>query len=256
MSSAPDFNPFSLAGKRILVTGASSGIGRQTAITCSEMGAELVITGRNQQRLEDTASLLQGTGHVVISADLEQQEDIDVLAINAGRIDGVVHAAGIARLAPFRMMNRKHLEDVFSNNVHAPFLLTKALLAKKSIAANGSIVFVSAVGSHIGPLATAAYSASKGALLGGMRSLALEVAKQGIRANCIVPGYVRTPMLENLNQSGGSIDDHAKLTPLGLGEPEDVAFAAVFYLSDASRWITRNYFIIDGGLTVPMDVYA
>lgn len=249
-------DPFSLAGKRILVTGASSGIGRQIAISCAQMGAQLVASGRNSERLAATFAELDGESHTQIAADLSRQEDIDRLTADAGIVDGVVHAAGISKLAPFRMISRPQLDEIFSANVYAPMLLTKGLLAKKRIAPNGSIVFVSAVASHIGPLASGVYSASKAALLGAMRTLALEVAKQGMRANCIVPGYVRTPMLESLNQGGGSIDEHTKLTPLGVGKPEDVAYAAVFYLSDASRWITRNYFIVDGGLTVPMDIYA
>lgn len=249
-------DPFSLEGKRILVTGASSGIGRQIAIACAQMGAQLVVSGRNGERLAATLAELEGEGHAAVAADLSLQEDIDRLVGDAGVVDGLVHAAGISRLAPFRMISRAQLDEMFSSNVYAPMLLTRGMLAKKRIAANGSILFVSAVASHIGPLASAAYSASKAALLGAMRTLALEVAKQGIRANCLVPGYVRTPMLDGLNQGGGSIDEHTKLTPLGLGEPEDIAYAAVFHLSDASRWITRNYFVIDGGLTVPMDIYA
>lgn len=249
-------DPFSLEGKRVLVTGASSGIGRQVAIACAQMGAQLVVSGRNGERLAATLAELEGEGHAAVAADLSRQEDIDRLAGEAGVVDGLVHAAGISRLVPFRMISRTQLDEMFSSNVYAPMLLSKALLAKKRIAANGSILFISALASHVGPLATGAYSASKAALLGAMRTLALEVVKQGIRANCIAPGYVRTPMLDSLNQGGGSIDEHAKLTPLGLGEPEDVAYATVFYLSDASRWITRNYFIVDGGLTVPMDIYA
>lgn len=249
-------DPFSLEGKRILVTGASSGIGRQVAISCAQMGAQLVVSGRNGGRLAATLAELEGEGHAAIEADLSVQEDIDRLAGEAGIVDGAVHAAGISRLAPFRMLSRAQLDETFSSNVYAPMLLTRGLLAKKHIAANGSILFISALASHVGPLATGAYSASKAALLGAMRTLALEVVKQGIRANCIAPGYVRTPMLDSLNRGGGRIDEHAKLAPLGLGEPEDVAYAAVFYLSDASRWITRTYFIVDGGLTVPMDIYA
>lgn len=252
--SEPD--PFSLAGKRILVTGASSGIGRQTAIACAEMGARLIISGRNTVRLAETLHTLEGEGHRAIAADLTVQDDIDRLANEAGVVNGVVHAAGISKLAPFRMLSRKQLDEMFAGNVYAPMLLTRGLLAKKHIAPLGSILFVSALASHVGPAATAAYSASKAALLGAMRTLALDVVKQGIRANCLAPGYVRTPMLDHLNQGGGSIDQLAKLTPLGLGEPEDIARAAVFYLADASRWVTRNYFVIDGGLTVPMDIYA
>ncbi|GGI55601.1 SDR family NAD(P)-dependent oxidoreductase [Oxalicibacterium solurbis] len=256
MEHANSADAFNLEGKRILVTGASSGIGHQIAITCAQMGAKVIITGRNETRLSSTFAALEGSGHLQIKADLIQTDDLERLASEAGIVNGIVHAAGISRLTPARQINQAHLDETFGSNVYAPLLLTRKILAKKSIAANGSILFVSAVASHIGPLASIAYSASKAALLGAMRTLALEVTKQGIRANCIVPGYVRTPMLERLNQNGGNIDEYTKLTPLGLGEPEDVAYAAVFYLSDASRWITRNYFVVDGGLTVPMDVYA
>ena len=249
-------DPFSLAGKRILVTGASSGIGHQTAISCASQGATLIITGRNAERLAHTAGLLAGDGHVSVVADLTQAQDISALAVQAGSIDGVVHAAGISKLVPLRMVKQAHLEEMFAHNTYAPILLTKELLAKRLIRPHGSIVFISAVASHIGPLASSGYSASKAALLGAMRSLGLEVAKQGIRANCLAPGYVRTPMLDGLSAGGVDTEEYAKLAPLGMGEPQDVALAAVFYLSDASRWITRNYFTIDGGLTVPMDVFA
>lgn len=249
-------DPFSLAGKRVLVTGASSGIGRQIAISCAQMGATVVISGRNAQRLDETARALQGDGHLSIVADLTQDADIDRVVAEAGNLNGVVHAAGMARLAPFRMINRAQLDEQFSSNTFAPILLTKGLLAKKRIEPRGSIVFISAIASHMGPVATGVYSATKGALLGAMRSLALEGVKQGIRANCIAPNYVRTPMLDGLSQGGGGFDGGLNQTPLGMGEPEDVAYAAVFFLSDASRWITRNYFIIDGGLTAATDIYA
>lgn len=247
---------FSLAGKRILVTGASSGIGRQTAIACADMGAQVLITGRDAGRLTDTLHMLEGKGHQSLAADLTCTESLVTLAASTEPLHGVVHAAGISKLVPLRMLKQAHLDEMFSHNTYAPLLLTKELLAKRKLQAGGSIVFISAVASHIGPLASSAYSASKGALLGAMRSLGLEVAKQSIRANCIAPGYVRTPMLNGLASGGVDTEEYAKLAPLGMGEPQDIAHAAVFYLSDASRWLTRNYFIIDGGLTVPMDVFA
>jgi NAD(P)-dependent dehydrogenase (short-subunit alcohol dehydrogenase family) len=249
-------DPFSLAGKRILVTGASSGIGRQTAISCADMGAQLIITGRDQARLKATEQMLAGAGHFAITADLAEPADIVNLAAQSGQIDGIVHAAGISKLIPLRLLKREHLDEIFTNNTYAPILLTRELLAKRRIQPNGSIVFISAIASHIGLAASSAYCASKAALLGAMRSLGLEVAKHGIRSNCLAPGYVHTPMLDSLAYSGIDIEEYSKITPLGIGEAEDIALAAVFYLSDASRWITRNYFTIDGGLTVSMDVFA
>lgn len=250
------FDPFSLTGKRILVTGASSGIGRQTAIACADMGAQVLLTGRNSQRLADTLHMLTGEGHQSFVADLTHAEDLTALAASTEPLHGVVHAAGISKLVPLRMLKQTHLDEMFSHNTYAPLLLTKELLTKRKLQAGGSIVFISAVASHVGPLASSAYSASKGALLGAMRSLGLEVIKQGIRVNCIAPGYVRTPMLDGLANGGLNTDDYAGLAPLGMGEPQDVAHAVIYYLADASRWVTRNYFIVDGGLTVPMDIYA
>lgn len=248
------FNPFSLAAKRVMVSGASSGIGRQIAISCAAMGAQVVATGRDSARLADTATLLAGDGHLSIAADLRNPDDLARVAAEAGELHGVVHAAGIARQVPFHMISEKHMNEVFSINVHAPLLLTRALLARKRILGGGSIVFIGSVGSHIGPVANTVYSASKAALLGAMRSLAREVVKQRIRANLIAPGYIRTPMLEQLGAGGANLEaliDHA---PLGIGEPEDVANAAVFYLSDASRWMTRTFFIVDGGMTARMSI--
>lgn len=215
----------------------------------------MAISGRDRARLASTLEALAGEGHVTIAADLDRQEDIDHLVAHVGVLDGMAHAAGISRLVPLRLVNRAHLDDMFSSNTFAPMLLTRGLLAKR-IAAQGSLVFVASVASHIGPMASSAYAASKSALLGMVRSLAQEVAKNGIRANCIAPGYVRTPLLDGLQGSGGNMEGLFELTPLGMGEPEDVAYAVAFLLADASRWITRNYFVVDGGLTVPMDIYA
>lgn len=251
-----DKDPFSLTDKRILVTGASSGIGRQIAISCAQSGAQLVITGRNQERLEATAASLSGAGHLQIVADLTQAADIDRVVAEVGVVNGVAHAAGFSRLAPFHMINQNQLTDAFACNTYAPILLTKGLLAKKRLAHSSSVLWISSIASHVGPLASAAYAASKASLLGAMRSLGREVSKQGIRVNCIAPGYVRTPLLDGLQVGGGNMGNLLTLAPLGLGEPEDVANAALFYLSDASRWITRSYFVIDGGLTIPMDIYA
>lgn len=190
MTEVTSADAFSLEGRRILVTGASSGIGRQIAITCAQMGAQLIISGRDVDRLNATFSALPASGHLQIVADLGKQEDIDRLVAEAGLLDGLVHAAGISKLVPLRLINQAHLDDMFTSNTFAPMLLTKGLLAKKRIAAGGSILFIASVASHIGPMASSAYAASKSALLGMVRSLGLEVAKQNIRANCIAPGYV------------------------------------------------------------------
>lgn len=249
-------DPFSLSGKRILVTGASSGIGRQIAISCAEAGAQVILTGRSLERLESTCSVLEGTGHIYISANLSEASDIDNLITQLPILDGLAHAAGISRLVPFRMMGKNHLDEMFLNNTYAPILLTKGLLAKKKLSPKSSLLWIASVASHVGPVASAGYAASKSALLGAMRTLGREVAKQSIRINCIAPGYVRTPLLDGLQGGGANMTELFDLAPLGLGEVEDIASASIFFLSDASRWITRNYYVIDGGLTIPMDIYA
>ena len=243
-------DPFSLLGKRILVTGASSGIGRQTAISCAAMGAAVVITGRNETRLRATFDQLDGCGHALVVADLQSDPDRNRLAEVTERADGIVHCAGISAIVPFRLISENHLDHVFDVNFRAPILLTQRMISKRRVSQGGSIVFIASSAAHIGTLATSMYAASKAALIPAARALALEVgAKQGIRVNCISPGYTRTPMLDGLNNSGPSIEENYALAPLGLGEPEDVANAAVFFLSDASRWITRTTLQLDGGLT-------
>ena len=249
-------DPFSLSGQSILVTGASSGIGRQIAVACAAAGARVFLTGRNQARLEETAQLLVGEGHICLSADLSKPAEIEHLIAQLPVLNGLAHAAGVSNLVPFRMVSQNHLENIFQSNTYAPILLTKGLLAKKKIASKGSVLWIASVASHIGPMASAGYAASKSALLGAMRTLGREVTKQAIRVNCLAPGFVRTPLLDGLQNGGGNMTDLFDLTPLGMGEPEDIAASAVFFLSDASRWITRNYFVIDGGLTIPMDIYA
>lgn len=242
-------DPFSLEGKRILVTGASSGIGRQVAISCAEMGATLVVSGRNEERLAQTLSLLKGTGHTLVAADLRKADELGRLVDAAGNLNGLVHCAGITAVVPFRVIGEKHLDEILETNFRAPVMLTQRLLAGRCLSNGGSIVFIASSAAHIGTPFTSMYSASKSALITAARALALEVAaKQRIRVNCLSPGYTRTPMLDGLNE-GASIEANLALAPLGIGEPEDLANAVVFFLSDASRWITRATLHIDGGLT-------
>lgn len=243
-------DPFSLEGKRILVTGASSGIGRQVAISCAQMGAGVVISGRDEARLQETFSQLQGEKHLAVSADLTVAADRLHLAEAAGQVDGIAHCAGISTIVPFRMVSEKHMDELLDINFRAPVLLTQRMIAKKQVLSGGSIVFISSSAVHIGTPVTSMYAASKAALIPAARSLASEVgAKQQIRVNCITPGYTRTPMLDRLNEGGTSIEANYELAPLGIGEPVDVANAVLFFLSDASRWVTRTTFQVDGGLT-------
>jgi len=244
------YNPFQLQGKTLLVTGASSGIGRQTAISCAEMGALIVATGRDAARLEETLGALPGEGHRCIVADLTLEGDLANLVQVCGALNGIAHCAGIAAIGPFRMISQKQIREIFGINFDAPILLTQRLLSRQKILRGGSIVFVASSAAHIGTPATSLYAASKGALIPAMRALALEVAaKHRIRVNCISPGYVQTPLLDRLNENVTSIESNYDWAPLGLGSPADVANAMVYFLSDASRWVTRTTLQVDGGLT-------
>jgi len=238
-------SPYDLKNKRILVTGASSGIGREIAKQCAVMGAVMVITGRDESRLADTLAALPEEEHRVIPADLTDVDSIKTFVARVGQIDGVVHCAGVHGVMPARMVGKDFLDKVLNANFQAPVLLTQQFLAKKALTDNASILFMASIAAHTGTVGVATYSASKSAILGFMRPLALEVAKKGIRVNALSPGLIDTPLV---NTDRAWLEEKAKPYPLGLGQPEDVAHAAVFFLSDASRKITGSVFHIDGGI--------
>lgn len=243
---------FSLEGKTILVTGASSGIGRQVALSCAAAGATLIVTGRSVERLQAVLAELNQAGreHRALPADLMLDADIESLVSAAGKIDGVVHSAGVSHLAPMRMISRAHVESQLGANVVAPMLLTRQLLARNCLREQGSILFISSISAHIGVHGVSAYSASKAALEGMARSLSMEVARKKLRVNCLAPGLVDTPMFEAAQSTTGGLEETLAKYPLGIGKPEDVANAAIFFLSRASRWITGTTLLLDGGHTV------
>ncbi|HBK46236.1 MAG TPA: 3-oxoacyl-ACP reductase [Xanthomonadaceae bacterium] len=254
MNNDLHFNPFSLAGKRVLVTGASSGLGRAIALGCAAMGGELVVTGRDAQRLATVLGDLQAVSdlpHQAFQADLRETEGRDGLVASLrSPIDGLVHSAGISRLCPTRLMSESHLQEIQAINLQAPVLLTQALLKRNLVANGGSIVFIASIAAHIGVAGVGAYSASKAALIAFSRCLAMEVVKRQIRVNCLSPALVETPLLEATAQVVGSMEAERGNYPLGFGKPEDVANAAIFMLSGASRWITGTSLVMDGGLTI------
>lgn len=250
--TAPDtvLNAFGLHQRTVLVTGASSGIGRQIALSCAGAGATVIVTGRNPERLQALLDELGGSPHSIIVADLNEEAQIAELSKAIGKIDGLVHSAGIAALSPLRMASREHIESQLATNLIAPMLLTRYLLARQCIRNGGSIVFISSISAHIGVRGVSAYSASKAAVEGMARSLSIELAPRQVRVNCLAPGFVRTPMLEAASTTIGGLDTTIAKYPLGIGQPEDVANAALFFLAPASRWITGTTLVLDGGHTV------
>ena len=246
------YNPFSLEGKTILVTGASSGIGRGISVECSKMGAKMVINGRNMDRLNETLALLEGEGHIAIQADLSKQEEIDKLVDQCPELNGVVHSAGIPKICNVKNIKRDLLEEIVNVNEIAPILLTSALLKKKKIQKKSSIVFIASMsGVFIANTGEAPYSTTKGALSGFTKGAAFELAAQGTRVNTICPGLVPTSILGLSNEMFS--EEQLKETMYGryplkrVGTPEDIAYAAIYFLSDASTWVTGINMLIDGG---------
>ena len=240
---------FGLHGRKLLITGASSGIGRQVALHCARAGATVTISGRDQARLDDVLTSLDGGGHSQIQADLSNDADIENLAKSVDALDGVVHCAGISALAPMRMVTRTHIQSQLDINLIAPMLVTRQLLARNRLQEGSSILFISSISAHIGVHGVTAYSASKAALEGMTRSLAMELARRNARVNCLAPGLVRTPMYDAAVSTTGGLEDTEAKYPLGIGTPEDIACAAVFFLAPASRWITGTVLVLDGGHT-------
>lgn len=245
-------NPFSLSGKTILVTGASSGIGRQICVSASQMGAQIIAGGRNKERLDATMEQLEGSGHICIQADLSVQEEIERLAGEVPQLDGLVHAAGVLKIIPLKMVTIKDLEQIQFVNYYSPLLINKYLLKNKKLRQGGSVIFISSVSSLAGAIGYGMYAGTKSGLNAISRVLALELAGQKIRVNCIAPGMVKTQMFTDTEKviSPQQLAEHEKMYPLGFGEPIDVANAVVFLLSDASKWITGITLTLDGGFLI------
>lgn len=246
------YNPFSLQGKTILITGASGGIGRATAVECSKLGAHLILTDINEDGLKDTFKQLENQeGHRYIVANLTADEDIDQLVCEIDKLDGFVSNAGITKPLPIRFINKIDLERILNINTLAPVYLTQRLCRKKKISKGASIVFTVSIGGvYTTAFGNAMYGMSKGALQVFMKNVALEMAVSGIRCNSVNPGMINT----NLAGRAYSEEDKEKdmLTyPLRrYGEPREVALAIVYLLSDASSYVTGHSLIIDGGKTL------
>lgn len=243
-----DNNPFSLEGKTIMVTGASSGIGRGIAITCSKMGASVIITGRNQERLHKTLSQMEGEGHIVAIGDLTESASLIEMVGNIPKLDGLVQCAGTGQRKPCKDLHLDDVNQVMDVNFKAPVMLQAELLRQKKINKGASIVFVASIASWSPSFGNSVYSASKGAIISYANCLALELAARKIRVNCISPAMVWTDLILADGTNEELLKEDEQKYPLKrYGQPEDIANLAVYMLSDASTWMTGSNVKISGG---------
>jgi len=244
-----NYNPYSLSGKTILITGASSGIGQATAIECSRMGAQVIVTGRNEQRLQETLSQLEGEGHQMIAVDISTADGVKLLVESVPVVDGLLNNAGVSATKPIGFLSEQELNRIFDINLKAPILLTNLMAKKKKIRKGGSIVFTSSVGRFIEAPGNSLYSSSKGGLSSFMRGAALELAAKQIRCNALLPGMIETPIMTGKQTiSEEQWEKNKQRYPLKrFGTPQEVAWAAVFLFSNASSFLTGSEIIIDGG---------
>ncbi|AZB01062.1 SDR family oxidoreductase [Chryseobacterium joostei] len=247
-------NQFSLKDKNILITGASSGIGRSCSVECSKSGASLILIARNEEELQKTISMLAPEAKAeTIIADIAQCENLEELIAEKvseiGKISGFIHCAGVEKTLPLKKHTPQLYHDIFAVNVIAGFEIAKILSLKKYKTETSSFVFISSVAGMVGEIGKAAYSSSKGAVISGARSMAMELSRSNVRVNSISPAMVNTPILEKMFENIGeeAAEEILKKHPLGIGKPEDVANACIFLLSDAARWITGSNLVVDGG---------
>lgn len=245
-------NPFSLQGKTILVTGASSGIGKSTAIECSKMGANVILTARNVERLTETLSMMEGVNHKIVVCDQTIEEQIEELVKEIVKLEGLFLCSGIGKTLPFQFCSKEKINEVYDINFFAPIELLRLLVKKKKFADKASVVFVSSVaGSGSFNIGNSIYGSSKAALNSMMRFCAVELAKKQIRVNCICPGMIDTPLIHNGSLSEEQLQKDMETYPLRrYGTPNDIAYGAIYLLSDASSWITGHTLVIDGGKTI------
>lgn len=244
--------PFSVENKTILVTGATSGIGRATAITCAGLGAKVVAIGRNQERLDSLMQELEGDGHLAINADLTDEAQVQALLESVPAVDGVACCAGVAEMKPFAFVTEEDVERVFKVNCYAPVMLVNKLLKAKKLNKGGSVVFVSSVdGPKVVHAGNSVYSGSKSALVGLARNMAIDLASKKIRVNCVLPGTTDTPMIRTENVTEEMLAETAKAFPMKrFAQPEEIANAIIFLLSDAASFITGTELTVDGGYSI------
>jgi NAD(P)-dependent dehydrogenase (short-subunit alcohol dehydrogenase family) len=247
------YNLIDLTNKHILITGASSGIGKETALLVSKLGARVSLVGRNKESLQIVLSQLEGNNNFIYDFDITNFNEIEnlvkIIVENSGPIDGFVHSAGIEMTRPLKMLKVNHYNDVFDINLISALEITKFLTKNNNISDNASILFISSIVGILGQAGKTAYSASKGALIAASKCLAIELASKKIRVNTILPALVETEMSSKILESLSEENKFKILNmhPLGFGKPIDVANSAAFLLSSAAKWITGVEFIIDGG---------
>ena len=244
--------PFTIEGKTILVTGATSGIGRATAITCAGLGAKVVAVGRNQERLDSLMQELEGDGHLAISTDFIDEAQVQSLLEAVPTIDGVACCAGVAEMKPFAFVTEEDVERMFKVNCFAPVMLVNKLLKTKKLNKGASVVFVSSVdGPKVVHAGNSVYSGSKSALVGLARNMAIDLASKKIRVNCVLPGTTDTPMIRTENVTEEMLAETAKAFPLKrFAQPEEIANAIIFLLSDAASFVTGTELTVDGGYSI------
>lgn len=246
-----NYNPFTLENKTILVTGASSGIGKETAIQCSKMGARVIITGRNEERLNETFMQLEGGGHLQVVADLTLSQDLEKLIDMLPNLDGCVNNAGIGKTLPVQFYTENEIERLYKTNFVAPVLLTKLLIKKKKINKGFSMVYTSSISHKVNEPGDGLYGCTKASIESFMKFAAKELAVKKIRCNSVNPGMVETPLIHRGSLSEEQLAEDLKKYPLHrYGTPLDVALGIIYLLSDASSWITGHTLVIDGGRTL------
>lgn len=243
------FNPFTLKGKTILVTGASSGIGRGIAIACSKMGASVIINGRNEQRLAETLREMRGEENFSLIADLSQIDAVAIMVRQLPKLDGVVHCAGIGQRILCKQLQESDLDNMMDVNFKAPVMFQTELLRQKKINKGASIVFIASIAYDSPTIGNAMYCASKGAVISYANCLALELAPRLIRVNCILPAMIWTDLIYKGGITEEELKEDEKKYPLKrYGKPEDVANLSVYLLSDASTWMTGSSIKLTGGI--------
>jgi len=250
-----NYNPFTLEGKKFLVTGAASGMGRATSLVLSKLGANLLLVDINLSGLQETLSQCRTTD-IMLYLDLSKssliKEELMKAVAHSGKLNGFVHFAGKPYVSPLKSISEEKCAELYSLNTYAAIELAKVFTNRNVYAGNkGSIVLISSVYGLVGSAANVGYAMSKSALHGITKALSIELASKGIRVNCVAPGFVKTNLLPNQSELFGTDHDELinKLHPLGLGEPDDVAFSVAYLLSDAAKWVTGTILNIDGGFT-------